>query len=208
MSGDGTWVYNRGITGSLSITSIVIIIVGILVLILLGVWIWYMKRGSRDDEQIFDDMEGKDFEDYCADLLDAKGFENVETTPDSHDYGVDLIADKDGISYAIQCKCYSSPVGIKAVQEAYAGKDYYGSMVAVVMSNQRFTKSAVEFAAKLNVILWDGNYVMKLIHEVAVPENGTIRDRSSGGIRTKRLAKRKKYIGMGDIEEIDDIDLE
>ena len=52
-----------------------------LVLILLAAWIWYMKRGSRDDEQIFEDMEGRDFEDYCADLLDAKGFENVETTP-------------------------------------------------------------------------------------------------------------------------------
>ena len=191
----------------MSITSIVIIIVGILVLVLLGVWIWYMKRGSSEDDQIFEDMEGKDFEDYCADLLEAKGFENVETTPDSHDFGVDLIADKDGISYAIQCKCYSAPVGIKAVQEAYAGKDYYGSMVAVVMSNQRFTKTAVEFASRLNVILWDGDHVMKLIHEVAVPEKGNIRQQSAGG-RVRKLAKRRKYIGMGDIEELDEIDLE
>lgn len=160
----------------MSITSIVIIIVGILVLILLAVWIWYMKRGSRDDEQIFEDMEGRDFEDYCADLLDAKGFENVETTPDSHDFGIDLIADKDGISYAIQCKCYSAPVGIKAVQEAYAGRDYYGSMVAVVMTNQYFSKSAIQFAEKLNVILWDGDYVMKLIHEVDIPEKKSLLD--------------------------------
>ena len=183
----------------MSITSIVIIIVGILVLILLAAWIWYMKRGSRDDEQIFEDMEGRDFEDYCADLLDAKGFENVETTPDSHDFGIDLIADKDGISYAIQCKCYSAPVGIKAVQEAYAGRDYYGSMVAVVMSNQRFTKNAVEFASKLNVVLWDGDYVMKLIHEVAVPDRGNIRQPS--GSKAKKLMKRRKYIGMGDIDD-------
>lgn len=183
----------------MSITSIVIIIVGILVLILLAVWIWYMKRGSRDDEQIFEDMEGRDFEDYCADLLDAKGFENVETTPDSHDFGIDLIADKDGISYAIQCKCYSAPVGIKAVQEAYAGRDYYGSMVAVVMSNQRFTKNAVEFASKLNVVLWDGDYVMKLIHEVAVPDRGNIRQPS--GNKAKKPMKRRKYIGMGDIDD-------
>ncbi len=183
----------------MSITSIVIIIVGILVLILLAVWIWYMKRGSRDDEQIFEDMEGRDFEDYCADLLDAKGFENVETTPDSHDFGIDLIADKDGISYAIQCKCYSAPVGIKAVQEAYAGRDYYGSMVAVVMSNQRFTKNAVEFASKLNVVLWDGDYVMKLIHEVAVPDRGNIIQPS--GSKAKKLMKRRKYIGMGDIDD-------
>ncbi len=38
------------------------------------------------------------------------------------------------------------------------------------MTNQYFTKSAVEFAKKLNVILWDGDQVMKFIHEVAIPE--------------------------------------
>ena len=59
---------------------------------------------------------------------------------------------------------------IKAVQEAYAGKDYYGVMVAAVMTNQNFTKSAVEFTKKLNVILWDGDHVMNLIHDTTVPE--------------------------------------
>ncbi len=160
----------------MDIVTIAITIVGIAVLVLLAVWVWYMKRGSRDDDQIFDDMEGREFETYCAELLEAKGFENVETTPPSHDYGIDIIADRDGISYAIQCKCYSDSVGIRSVQEAYAGKDYYGSMIAVVMTNQDFTKSAREFAEKLNVVLWDGDYVMKLIHEVAIPEKKSMMD--------------------------------
>ena len=43
-------------------------------------------------------------------------------------------------------------------------------MVAVVMTNQYFSKPATEFAKKLNVILWDGDTVMKFIHEVAIPE--------------------------------------
>lgn len=153
----------------MSTPTIVAVIIGILVLVLLAAWIWYMKHNNSDD-QIFDDMEGVEFENYCAELLEAKGFENVETTPPSHDYGIDIIADKDGISYAIQCKCYSDSIGIRAIQEAYAGKDYYDSMVAVVMTNQNFTKNAVEFAKKLNVVLWDGDYVMSLIHELALPE--------------------------------------
>ena len=161
---------------SVDIKTIAIVIIGIAVLILLAAWFWYMKRSGNDDDQMFEDMEGAEFEQYCAELLEAKGFENVETTPQSHDYGIDIIADKDGITYAIQCKCYSDTIGIKAIQEAYAGRDYYKSMVGVVMTNQSFTKSAIEFAGKLNILLWDGDYVMKLIHEVAIPEKRSMMD--------------------------------
>ncbi len=154
----------------MDIKTTIIIIIGIAVLALLAAWIWYMRRHSSDDDELFDDMEGAEFEQYCAELLEAKGFENVEMTPASHDYGIDIIADRDGISYAIQCKCYSDPIGIKAIQEAYAGKDYYKTMIGAVMTNQSFTKPAREFADKLNIVLWDGDYVMDLIHEVALPE--------------------------------------
>ncbi len=160
----------------MDLKTIVILITGIIVLAFMAGSIWYLKRGGDDDDSVFDDMEGQEFEEYCAGLLEAKGFENVETTPGSHDYGIDIIADRDGITYAIQCKCYSDTIGIKAVQEAYAGKDYYGSMVAVVMTNQYFSKSAIQFAEKLNVILWDGDYVMKLIHEVDIPEKKSLLD--------------------------------
>ena len=169
----------------LSIATIVILIVGITVLVLLAAWVWYMKRSSRADEDLFDDMEGAEFENYCAELLEAKGFENVEITPGSHDYGIDIVADREGISYAIQCKCYSDNIGIRAVQEAYAGRDYYKSMVGVVMTNQYFTKSAREFAEKLNILLWDGDYIMNLIHEVAIPEKRSMMGLLAGNQRKK-----------------------
>ncbi|MCR5591746.1 MAG: restriction endonuclease [Lachnospiraceae bacterium] len=159
-----------GRTASVDIKTVAILIIGIAVLLLLAGWIWYMKRCRNDDDEIFEDMEGQEFEQYCAELLESKGFENVEVTPGSHDYGIDIIADKDGISYAIQCKCYSDTVGIKAIQEAYAGRDYYGSMVGAVMTNQYFSKSAKEFADKLNIILWDGDFVMNLIEDNVLPE--------------------------------------
>ena len=160
----------------MDIKTTIIIIIGIVSLALLAAWFWYMRNHSSDDDGIFDDMEGTEFEQYCAELLEAKGFENVEMTPPSHDYGIDIIADRDGISYAIQCKCYSDSVGIKAIQEAYAGKDYYKAMIGAVMTNQSFTKSAREFADNLNIVLWDGDYVMGLIHEVALPEKKSMID--------------------------------
>ena len=106
-----------------------------------------------------DEMEGHDFEYYCADLLKANGFLEVEVTKGSGDFGADILAEKDGITYAVQCKCYDKPIGVKAVQEVYAGRDYYDRMVGVVMTNQYFTQPAVELAKKLNIMLWDRGYL-------------------------------------------------
>ena len=96
-----------------------------------------------------DEMEGHDFEYYCADLLKASGFLDVEVTKGSGDFGADILAEKDGITYAFQCKCYDKPIGVKAIQEIYAGRDYYDRMVGGVMTNQYFTQPAVELATKL-----------------------------------------------------------
>ncbi len=106
-----------------------------------------------------DELEGHEFEYYCADLLKDHGFLDVEVTKGSGDFGADILAEKDGVSYAIQCKCYDKPIGVKAVQEIYAGRDYYDRMVGVVMTNQYFTAPAVELAKKLKIMLWDRGYI-------------------------------------------------
>lgn len=110
-------------------------------------------------DQPMDEMEGHDFEYYCADLLKNAGFLDVQVTKGSGDFGADILAEKDGVTYAFQCKCYDKPIGVKAVQEIYAGRDYYGRMVGVVMTNQYFTQPAVDMASKLNIMLWDRGYL-------------------------------------------------
>ena len=119
----------------------------------------HLRRGE------WDDMDGGEFELYCAALLEKSGFTDVEVTKASHDYGVDILAEKDGVSYAFQCKCYTEPVGIKAVQEIYAGRDYYDCMVGVVMTNQYFTTPAVNVAKKLKIMLWDRGYLEAMMDE-------------------------------------------
>lgn len=128
-----------------------------------GIWLWVRSRRLKPDP--LDGMEGHDFEYYCADILRSRGFLEVEVTRGSGDYGVDILAEKDGVTYAIQCKSYSGPVGVKAVQEAYAGRDYYDRMVGAVLTNQYFTKPAVEAAKKLKILLWDRGYLETMIEE-------------------------------------------
>ena len=104
-------------------------------------------------------MEGVEFEQYCAELLRNRGFIDVNLTKASGDFGVDILAEKDGVTYAIQCKRYADPVGVKAVQEAFAGREYYDRMVGAVLTNQYFTAPAVAAAKKLKILLWDRGYL-------------------------------------------------
>lgn len=108
---------------------------------------------------VMDEMRGHDFEYFCADLLEKQGFVDVEVTRGSGDFGVDILAEKDGVTYAVQCKRYQGTVGVDAVLQVYAGKDYYGRMVGAVMTNQYFTSPAVKAAQRLRVLLWDRGYV-------------------------------------------------
>lgn len=123
------------------------------------------SRRKRCKNSDIDLMEGHDFEFFCADLLRRRGFLEVEVTRGSGDYGIDILAEKDGVTYAIQCKCYGAPVGVKAVQEAYAGRDYYDRMVGAVLTNQYFTQPAVEAAKKLKILLWDRGYLELMLEE-------------------------------------------
>ena len=121
----------------------------------------------RRKELPFDSMEGHDFERFCANLLKARGFLEVEVTKGSGDFGVDILAEKDGISYAFQCKRYDEPVGVKAIQEIYAGRDYYDRQIGVVMTNQYFTAPAVQAAGKLKILLWDRGYLEEMMEETS-----------------------------------------
>lgn len=112
-----------------------------------------------------DEMEGVEFERFCAELLKKSGFVDVEVTRASGDFGADILAEKEGVTYAIQCKRYTEAVGVRAVQEAYAGREYYDRMVGAVMTNQYFTEPAIKAAKKLKILLWDRGYLEALLEE-------------------------------------------
>ena len=114
---------------------------------------------SRDLDQI----SGADFEALSCDILVANGFEFAENTQASVDFGVDVLARREGITYAIQCKRYDFPVGIDAVQQVYAGRAYYECHVAMVLTNQYFTGSARKLADKIGVVLWDRDMLEELL---------------------------------------------
>lgn len=120
-----------------------------------------------------DHMDGHRFEKYCATVLQKNGFVNVSVTPGSGDQGVDVIAEKEGVRYAVQCKCYSSALGNTPVQEVCAGKSMYNCHVGVVMTNNYFTAGAKQLAKKNGILLWDRDKLQQMI-DSAISEESTV----------------------------------
>lgn len=113
-----------------------------------------------------DFMEGHQFEHWCAALLQKIGFVNVEVTQGSGDQGVDVLAEKDGIKYAIQCKCYSSDLGNKPIQEVNTGKAIYRCQIGAVITNRHFTQGGKEAAMATGVLLWDRDWIQEKLKEI------------------------------------------
>lgn len=105
--------------------------------------------------------DGIGFERACLASLISAGWQ-ANITKASGDQGVDIIARKDEMSIAVQCKNQNIPVGNGAVQEVHAGKTFYETDFAVVVSASGFTPSAVQLAQTLGVHLVDSSILNTL----------------------------------------------
>lgn len=110
---------------------------------------------SKVSAQELANMSGSDFESYVGRRLKGMGYSNVRVTKTSGDFGADVVAvNSKGETVCIQCKHYSKPVGIKAVQEIYSAKQYYKCQKAMVITNSTYTQAAIDLANKTGVDLW------------------------------------------------------
>lgn len=112
------------------------------------------KTATSITLEIIDGYDGIEFEKFVGTLFESDGYK-VSYTLASNDKGIDIIARRNGVSIGIQCKCYSSKVGISAVQEVFSGKNFYTLDKALVVTNNYFTTAAKDLAVSTGVILWD-----------------------------------------------------
>ncbi|MBR0092534.1 MAG: restriction endonuclease, partial [Lachnospiraceae bacterium] len=90
------------------------------VILILAVHRLFTRKPYRPE--LIDELEGHDFEEYCAELLRRNGFSDVTVTKGSGDFGLDILCEKDGVTYGEQCNRYDKPIGVHAIQQAYAGR--------------------------------------------------------------------------------------
>lgn len=112
---------------------------------------------------------GKDpykYEEYIKGLLRSHGFATRKTRS-SGDFGVDVLANKNGKTFAIQCKLYNRPVGTKVIQEIVTGRVFYKTDYAVVVSDNKFTDAAKTLARRSNVILVHHSKIVQKLNSIA-----------------------------------------
>jgi restriction system protein len=134
-----------GFVGHSVRTGLVAAVVGLFLAVLIAAE-GNRRRGRPDTSMTaVDAMTGTEFEDYVAARLRRAGWQ-VTFTSVIGDYGVDLIAQKDGKSVAIQCKRHGKSIGVAAVQQVVSGARHHGCTKSIVVSNQEFTQAAKQLA--------------------------------------------------------------
>lgn len=99
---------------------------------------------------------GTAYELHVARKMRWHGYIFVKHSGKSGDFGADVIARTLFLrKIVVQCKSYSHKVGVRAVQEAIAARQYYGASRAAVATNSTFTRSAQKLAKACKVELWE-----------------------------------------------------
>lgn len=111
------------------------------------------------------ELTPREFEEWTASLFESLGYEKVTLTPQSNDKGVDVLAVKNGLKIAIQCKKFKGVVGspniqtfLGAMQNAEADKGFF-------ITTGTFSVEAEKMALDMPIELYDKIGLVQLIDE-------------------------------------------
>jgi len=124
--------------------------------------IYHLYKLNKAGLPQIDKMSGSEFEEFLGQLFRRLGYK-VELVGRTADYGADLIIERDGVKTAVQAKCWSSAVNVKAIQEINTAKAHYNASEAMTVTNSRFTSNARILAKENNVLLIDREKLASLI---------------------------------------------
>ncbi len=134
------------------------VLLGVFMVFVLKKVIWLIQKIHRLNQNLrfqdVDSMDGISFEHYIAQLLAERGYSNVSLT-EQYDYGVDIIAEKDGVRWGIQTKRYSGLVKAEAVRQVVTGLRLYGCDRAMVVTNSTYSNVAKRLAEGNDCVLID-----------------------------------------------------
>ncbi len=119
--------------------------------LIVGVVILIVKAVKSNDVKQTD----MNFINYCASLLAQNGFQNIQITKPSPYYDIDILACKNGQTYAIRCMNESQVISENLIRKTLSGQNSYKCVYGVVMTNQYITESVASVAGRLNILIWD-----------------------------------------------------
>ncbi|MBZ5609431.1 MAG: restriction endonuclease [Acidobacteriia bacterium] len=124
------------------------------------------------------EMPPRQFEDAVAELFRRLGYK-VKQTPFTRDGGKDAILRKGGKKYLLECKRYgpAQGVGRRDLQILFAAMHAEGAAGGFCVTTGSFTSTAKEYAAAVNITLYDWSRLAFLVNE-AYPESADFSEAS------------------------------
>ena len=107
-------------------------------------------------------LKDREFERFIREVFECLGY-RTEMTPRTGDQGIDVVAEKGGVRWGIQCKGYSSPLGNKPVQEAVAGREFHRCDRCMVIATTTFTRGGRALAEVNDCVLVEAREIPALI---------------------------------------------
>lgn len=145
-------------------------IVLLMALIRGGIYFYKRHRYAQAGLADIDTLTGKEFEEYLEVFFKQRGY-HVHRTPYQGDFGADLILRQGEVKTVVQAKRYNRRVGVKAIQEAVAAKQYYHCEQVMVVTNSYFSSQAQTLAKANQVELWDRDkLVARPLSSTATPD--------------------------------------
>jgi restriction system protein len=119
--------------------------------------------------QNFKNMTPYEFEEFIAKLFRNMGYD-AHTTKKTGDYGIDVIAKKDGKKIAIQCKQnqIGNNVGNVVVQKTLGSMWKIKADKSIIITTSDFTTQAEEQAKEAPIELWDRHYLKIIVKKYLI----------------------------------------
>jgi hypothetical protein len=114
----------------------------------------------------------RQFEEEVAQLYSRLGFQ-VELTPAVGDYGVDVMATRGGVLYAIECKKLAPdhPVSRPLVQKLHSAMHFKDATRGIFVTTSRFGGPARKFAKECGIELVDGSALCAMFERAFPVDN-------------------------------------
>jgi len=136
-----------------------------------GIWdekevIEEFKRADTGLKQNFQNLSPYEFEEFIAEMFKKLGY-RARKTSNSGDYGVDVIAEKNGEKLAIQVKRHkvSNKVGSPTVRDTLGSKHKIDADKTMIVTTSYFTQPAKEQARNSPIKLWDKDKLRRKVEK-------------------------------------------
>ncbi|SFP37219.1 restriction endonuclease [Salibacterium halotolerans] len=125
-----------------------------------------LLKQMRKNNKYLQSLSPQEFENVVSDMLRELGY-NVNQTPYINDGGKDAVAWKDQKKYLFEYKRHSrnNSIGRPMLQKFYAAMIEEGTDIGFFITTSRFTSAAIDYSAKYNITLIDGDRLRELFEE-------------------------------------------